>query len=127
MLLKIVLVGIAVTLINIFLKKKMNEFVLPVEIVFLTFAVMLLAEYLRDIFSTLSGALSQTEYGEEIFTSAVKGAGICLITKFSSDISYESGSSLIGDVIELAGRLMLAVIAMPYIESLINIALAFLK
>ncbi len=127
MLIRIVFVGMALSLINIFLKKNLNEFVLPVEIVFLALVAALLIDYIQNAFSGLSDIIGQTQYGEEIFSSAVKGAGICLITKFSSDICSENGNQLIADVVEFTGRIMLAVIAIPYIESIMNMALAFIK
>lgn len=67
------------------------------------------------------------EYGEEILTSAVKGTVICIITKFSSDICAESGNKTIADAVEFAGRIMLTVIAVPYIKMIMNTALAFIK
>ncbi|MBE6774767.1 MAG: hypothetical protein E7543_01080 [Ruminococcaceae bacterium] len=127
MLIKIILVGITICLINIFLKKHLSELVLPVEIVFLAFSVSLCVEYIQNVFSGLTEILFRTQYGEEIFTSAVKGTGICLLSKFSSDICEENGNKMIADVIEFAGRILLAVIAAPYIELIMNIAAAFIK
>lgn len=127
MLSKIILVGLALSIINIFLKKQLNEFVLPSEIIFLALSVAIIVDYLQNNFSQLSEIFGETNYGEEIFTSTVKAAGVCLITKFSSDISAENGNKLISDVIEFAGRVTLLIIAVPYIEAIINIAFAFIK
>ncbi len=127
MLIKIIFIGLSICLLNIFLKKQLSEFVLPIEIVFLALAVSLCTEYLQNIFSEFSDALSGMEYGEEILTSAVKGSGICIITKFSSDVCAESGNKTIADAVEFTGRIMLAVIAIPYIESIMSTALAFIK
>ncbi|MBQ9914079.1 MAG: hypothetical protein IJO73_07610 [Clostridia bacterium] len=49
------------------------------------------------------------------------------MSKFSSDICEENGNKMIADVIEFAGRILLAVIAAPYIELIMNIAAAFIK
>ncbi len=127
MFIKIIFTGLLLCIISIFLKKQLNEFVLPTEIVFLALATALAVECLRENFSYLSEIISQVKYGEEVFSSAVKGAGICLITKFSSDICNENGNRLIADVIEFTGRIMLLVIAMPYIESVMKTAFAFIK
>ncbi|MBR6567397.1 MAG: stage III sporulation AC/AD family protein [Clostridia bacterium] len=84
-------------------------------------------EYLRENFSYISEITDQIKYGEEIFSSAIKGAGICLITNFSSDLCKENGNRLIADVIEFTGRIMLLFIAVPYIETIIKTAFAFIK
>ena len=125
MLVKVVFIGVSVCLVNILLKKYSNEFVLPTEIVFLALAVALSSEYLQEAFAVLTELVEGTEYGSEILTSSIKGAGICLLTRFSTDICLESGNKLVSDVIEFTGRIMLLVIAMPYIESIIKIAVAF--
>lgn len=127
MLIRIILIGLVLCLLNIFLKKQMSEFVLPVEIVFLALAASVCIGHLKEIFSGLSEIFSGTEYGEEIFSSVIKGTGICLLTRFSSDICEENGNKLIADVIEFTGRILLAVIAAPYIELIMKIALAFAK
>lgn len=127
MLIKIILIGLILCLLNVLLKKYLSEFVLPLEIVFLAFSASVCIEYLQSAFSELTDIFFRIEYGEEIFTSAIKGTGICLISKFSADICEENGNKTIADVIEFAGRILLAVIALPYIELIMNIALAFVK
>lgn len=127
MFIKIIFSGLSLCIISIFLKKQLSEFVLPAEIVFLALATALAVESLRDSFSYLSAVTDEIKYGEEIFSSALKGAGVCLVTKFSADISDENGNRLIADVIEFTGRIMLLVIAVPYIESIIKTAFAFIE
>lgn len=127
MLYKIVLTGIIVCFLNIFIKKHLSEVVLPIEIVFLSLAVVLLIDTAGEIFGKVSHFFNEIEYGEEIFSSVIKGMGICLLTKFSADICTENGNKLVADVIEFSGRIMLAAIALPYIETIIGIALAFVK
>ncbi len=127
MFIKVVIIGLALCVTNIFLKKQTTEFVLPVEIIFFALVSALAVDYLKNCLSPLSEVLKQIQYGEEIFASVIKGSAVCLITKFSADICQESGNKLISDVIEFSGRMMLFVIALPYIESVTRTALAFLK
>lgn len=127
MFVKIIFAGLSLCIINIFLKKQLSEFVLPTEIIFLALTSALAVEYLKESFSYISVITDQIKNGEEVFSSAVKGAGICLVTKFSSDICIESGNKLIADIIDFTGRIMLLIIAVPYIESIIKTAFAFIK
>lgn len=127
MILKIILVGVAVCLINIILKKHLSEFILPVEIVFISFSLVLLIDALQGVSDTVSEYFDLIENGDEILTSLIKGMSICLLAKFSSDICIENGNKLVADIIEFSGRIALTVIALPYFESVISIALAFLK
>ena len=127
MLIRIIFSGIIICIISVLLKKQSKEFILPIEIVFITLVIWIVTENFQDVFSGISDIASQIEHGDEIIASAVKGAGICLITKFSSDICIENGNRLIGDVIEFSGRITLSLIAVPYIELIMNIALSFLE
>ena len=127
MLIKTIIIGLALCLVNLFLKKQLNEFVLPLEIAFLAMSSYLLIGYFEEIFGGINEISSQTEFAEEILSSTVKGAGICLVTKFSSDICTESGNKLIGDIIEFTGRIMLVIIVIPYVEAIIKTAFAFVK
>lgn len=124
---KIVLTGIIICFLNVFVKKHLSEIVLPMEIVFLSLAVVLLVDTAGEIFGKISHYFNEIEYSEETFSSVIKGMGICLLTKFSADICTENGNKLVADVIEFSGRIMLAAVALPYFETIIGIALAFVK
>ena len=127
MFVKVIIVGIALCVINIFLRKYASEFILPLEIIFIALVTVSAVDYLKSYIFSLSETLNRIQYGEEIFVSLVKGLSVCLITKFSADICRESGNELISDIVELSGRIMLFIFALPYIESIMKIALAFLK
>ena len=73
---------------------------------------------LTDLF-TLSTSQSK------IIVCLLKGAVICIVTKLACDVSYESGNIIVGDIIELAGRIILLVISLPFIESVVKTAVAF--
>ncbi len=124
---KIALIGIAVCLVSAALKKYSGEFILPIEIVYVCFALVVLLDIFNEITDTLSDFFSTVSYGEEVLSSVIKGMGICLLTKFSSDICLENGNKLVADVVEFSGRIVLMAIALPYIEAVISVALAFLK
>ncbi len=127
MIFKIAFVGIAVCLISTLLKKYLNEFVLPVEILYISFATIMLIDVFKEILGVVYEHFTTLENGEEIISSVIKAMGICLITKFSSDVCNENGNKLVASVIEFSGRILLAVIALPYIESVINVAVAYLE
>lgn len=127
MIFKIALAGIAVCFINILLKKYLSEFVLPVEIIYISLTLVLLLDVFKDISGIVSDYFESVKYGGEILTTVIKGMGICLLSKFSSDICSENGSKTVADIIEFSGRIMLMALALPYIESVIGVALAFIK
>lgn len=127
MFIKVIVIGLAVCAVNIFLKKQASEFILPIEIVFFALTSAFLIDSLKSSISPLSEIMNDIRHGEEILSAVIKGSAVCLVTKFSADICQEGGNGLISDVIEFSGRIMLFIIALPYIESIMKTALAFLK
>jgi len=65
------------------------------------------------------------EYG--IIKALLKASLITIGTKMGCDICKECGNYLIGDIIELGGKLMIFIVSMPYIVEIIKITAAFLK
>ncbi len=127
MIYKIVIAGIVVCLINIIIKKYFSEFVLPIEIVYIAVSMVLLIDIAEEIFSVIYKNINSFDYSDEIFVSMIKGAGLCLLTKFASDICLENSNKVIADVIEFTGRIMITAIALPYIEAILSVAMAFLR
>lgn len=127
MILKIISLGIISCFLNIVIRRFQKELALPIELVYLCTVIILLISVSSDIYGLLSGYFSEFESGERMFTDIFRASGICILTKFSSDICSEGGSKLISDVIDFSGRVMLIVIILPYIKNIIGVAVAFAK
>ena len=54
-----------------------------------------------------------------------KGAGVTVLTRLACDVCRENGNSLMADVVELGGRIMLIVLVMPFIEKVTDMAVSF--
>ena len=48
-----------------------------------------------------------------------------MLTRLASDLCKENGNTLMGDIVELGGRIMLTVLALPFIEKVTETALSF--
>ena len=127
MVIRIAISGIIVCFLCIILKKYCGEFVLPVELIFVCFSVCSVTEVMNDVIGKLSEIYDKTEFTDDIMVSLIKGTGICIITKISSDICLENGNKLVSDVVELTGRIMLVLIALPYVQTVVGIASAFVE
>lgn len=127
MLIKIVLIAIVLCFVTLLLKKYAAEFVMPAELLFLiltaTYIFNELSEKIQDIIS----AFSFSSTSEEIFTTLVKGAAVCIVCKFSSDICTENGNILFSGIIDLSGKAVLLIISYPFIKGIINTAVAFIE
>lgn len=124
---KIILFSIIACVVSVVIKRNCTELYLPFQIgsaiIVLIYILNIVEDELSAFFSVISGM--GAEYG--IIKSLFKAALITVGTKLGCDICKESGNYLIGDIIELGGKLMIFIISVPYIVSIIKISAAFLR
>lgn len=119
-------IGILATIIVIILKDTRPEFALYISIVtgviIFSFVLTKLV-YVIDVLRVLSTkANMETTYFSTIF----KIIGIAYITEFSSQISKDAGEGSIAMKIELGGKVLIMVLAIPILLALMDLILKIL-
>lgn len=127
MLIKIIALGLTATLLAVILKKYNKELLPFLEITVVILVIALIRESLSSQQGTLKNIFNAYGSGDELFSCLFKGAAITVLTKLASQVCRESGNSLMGEVVELGGRVMLIVIAIPFISEVAQTALSFVK
>lgn len=127
MLVKIVTLGLVGTLLAVILKKHSKELMPFFEIALLISALMLIVDELKEVSATLKNLFSYSGISQDLLSCLVKGAAITVLTKLTCELCRENGNSLMGEVVELGGRIMLIVLSLPYISDVITVALSFVK
>lgn len=125
MIVKIALCGICVCIINVLLRQYNKSFVIFAELIFVGAVVSLIMNDAADGVRRMTDLFTLSTSQSKIIVCLLKGAVICIVTKLACDVSYESGNIIVGDIIELAGRIILLVISLPFIESVVKTAVAF--
>lgn len=126
MLIKTVTLALTGTLITVILKKHCRELVPFFEIAVLIAALLMLGDLQPFGKSGLGKLFSAYSQGNEVFSAIFKAATVTVLTRLASDMCRESGNGLMGDIVELGGRLMLVMLALPFIEKVTEIALSFI-
>lgn len=72
--------------------------------------------------SLLTRAGMPVEYGGIL----LKSLGICFLCQFSSDACKDAGQSALASKVELAGKLMIVLIALPMIEDITQTAVGII-
>ena len=125
--LKIVLFAVFICVLSMIIKRNCIELYLPFQIgAAITVLVYIFSSTADEIASFLSFAESIGD-GYGIIKSLIKASLITIATKFGCDICKENGNMLIGDVLELGGKLMILIISLPYIITVIKLSAEFLK
>ncbi len=127
MIIKIVCLGICVSILSVILSEYQKSFVLPVQIVFASIIIAMIYGEAKDSVDSILSLFNFEDVTNKILICLLKGALICVSTKLAEDFCKESGNTFVASIIELAGRIMLLVIALPFCESIIKTALSFVK
>lgn len=127
MFIKIIILGIAVCVINIILSKYQMSFSMPINIVYIILVTLLILDNFTDAIKSTSNLLSVSGTLSKTITCIYKCAAVCILSKISVDLCKESGNTVVSDMIDIGGRIMVLSIAMPFINTIIKTAASFVK
>ena len=125
MIVKIILLGICVCILNIVLRQNQSSFTVIVNISFIVIVCVLMADQAVDYIKDIRDLFDFEDTADKMLSCLFKGAIICVLTKISSDLCKESNNIIVSDIIDLSGRIMLLIIAYPFIENVIKAASTF--
>lgn len=127
MIIKIIIMGICVCLINLLLRNTMSAYVVIIDILFVVSVAILIMDNTLDTFRNFRDLLNITSTTSKMLTYLYKSAAICILSKIASDICSESGNVSVGSIIDFTSRIMLLIMVAPFIESVMKTAAAFIK
>ena len=127
MFVKLLALGVVGAFLGVILKKYSRELVIFFELTVAVAAVIIVKESLFKMLEDYGDFLSSFSMGREMFGAVFKASVITVMTKFGSELCRESGNGLMGDIVEVGGRVMLIILSFPFIEKVTEIALAFVK
>lgn len=125
MFLKILALGIIGVLLTAILKKHCSELLPLMEIAIFVAGIIIIGEAGVIKRSGIEKIFSAYSASGDLLPVVLKGAAVAVITRLSCDVCRESGNSLVADIVELGGRIMLIILAMPFVEKVTEIALSF--
>ena len=125
--LRIIVFSVITCILSSVIKRNCVELYLPFQIGIAITALIYIFNLVSDELSSFFSFVQGLGEGFGIITSIIKAALITITTKLACDVCKENGNILIGDIIELGGKIMILIIAIPYIITIINISTAFLK
>lgn len=124
---KIFTLTVIVSLMSVLLKKYSEEFLLPFRLLSACVLLIIIVKegygYISSFISLLDGFYNEVQ----IISGLLKASFIAVITKLTCDVCAETGNSLIKDIVELGGRLMIFIISLPYISDILNVIFSFVN
>ena len=124
---KLLLLGIVCCLICVLLKRTAKEYVIFVQLAFAAVAGIFVITKSAELADKLIAYFEAGDSTAELCRIMFKGAFVCIACKISCDICIESGNLLISDLIEIACKIILLMLALPLIEDITKIAVSFVS
>lgn len=121
--LKLVAVGVVISVIAILLKSVKPELSVMVTIAGSVLMLLFIINYFTEIFNTFYQIISKSGIDSNIFWIVIKIIGVGYLVEFGANICADSGNSGIADKIVLGGKIIIFLMAMPIVTSLFNIIL----
>ncbi len=87
---------------------------------------MLLVRQIAPLISTMRRMLTLTSLPTEGFGVVLKAAGVCLLTQITADTCRDAGETALAAKAELAGRVLMLVLAVPLFEELLSLVTALI-
>ena len=126
-LLKVLILGVIVSIVSLFLKQIKPEYSLICLIVGGVLILVYLLKYVGDVLGFFHEVVDKTGISQELFTVMLKIIGLGYLVEFSSGVCRDCGNNSIADKVVLAGKLMIFLVSLPIITKLFNMVLDLIK
>ena len=115
--------GITGTLLSVILKKYRPEFSVLCGIVTGMIIFSQVVGYFREIFSLTGEMISAAGVSNRYFTVLVKITSVACIAEIASELCRDAGENAIAVKIEMAGKIIIMLIAMPVIKGFLEVCI----
>ena len=87
---------------------------------------ILLVRQIAPLISAMRRLLTMTALPTEGFGVVLKAAGVCLLTQITADTCRDAGETALASKAELAGRVLMLMLAVPLFEELLSLVTALI-
>lgn len=119
--LQVVGIGIIATILTVVLKQQKPEYALQISIVTGLIIFMFVFTKLNYVIQVLSDLAEKVDLDFLYFSTILKVIGIAYIAEFGAQISRDAGESAIASKIELGGKILIMVLAIPILTALLDL------
>lgn len=118
---QIVGIGIIATILSVILRQQKPEFALQVSIVTGLIIFIFVIGKLNYVIEVLNNLAKRVDMDLLYFTTILKVIGVAYIAEFGAQIARDAGEGAIASKVELAGKILIMVLAVPVLTSLLDL------
>lgn len=118
---KIVIIGIVATILAVMLREQKPEIAIQVSIVTGLIIFIFVVTKLSSVISVLKHFADKANVDVLYFTTIFKVIAIAYITEFGAQVCRDAGEGTIASKIEMAGKVLIMLLAIPIFAALLDI------
>lgn len=126
-LIKVLILGIIVSILAMFLKEFKPEYSLFCVIIGSVLILIYVLNSLVGVFDFFENVVNKTGIDYDLFLSMLKIIGLGYLVEFSANVCRDSGNASISDKVILAGKIMVFAISLPIISNLFGMILDLIQ
>ena len=123
---KLIILAIIGCTLGVILRYNFKELYVPFQVGFAIIILLYILSNISDSIRSFINVIESIGTGYSVIKIMLKAALISIGARLGSDICKESGNYLLADIIEIGGKLVMFILAAPYILDVIKISVAFL-
>jgi stage III sporulation protein AD len=125
-LLKVVILGVIISILSVLLKQVKPEYSVVTIIVGSLILIFYILNSFQGLFTNFATLIDKTGIDRELFVTMLKIIGVGYLVEFSASICNDSGNSAIANKVVLAGKILIFALSMPIISTLFNFVMDLL-
>ncbi len=122
-LIKVIILGVIISILSVLLKQIKPEYSLICIIVGSIILISYILSGIQDIFNYFSTIVNKTGLDNSMFTTLLKIIGVGYLIEFSAGVCIDSGNNSIADKIIIAGKVLIFALSLPIITNLFNMVM----
>lgn len=125
-LIRIAVMGVIAALLAIVITERKPEMGLMIGLVFGVIVLLMVASKAGAVINLIRSTADKAGMDAKLLVPVFKVVGMAYITQFSADACKDAGQNSIASKVEIAGKIMMLVVAVPIATSLIEIVSSIL-
>ena len=122
---KVVAVGLVTMIATIIVKQVKPEIAVLITLAGSVVIIMLTLQMLQGVFGSFLGIFNKTGVSGSLFVPVLKIIGVGYLCEFGANLCIDGGCNSIADKILFCGKITILIIALPIINSVIDVVLEF--
>ena len=122
---KVVAVGLITVMASIVVKQIKPEIAVIINIAGSILIIILALQAMQNVFGSFIGIFNKTGVSKSLFVPVLKIIGIGYLCEFGANLCVDGGCNSIADKVLFCGKIAILIVALPIINSVIDVVLEF--